>query len=166
MNWADSMIKGYREGRKHINLQVEQLGDSHADSIDRTLLNGMQSDMTFIIDWLETGRQPGTYRGVDIRNNYRIQYLEDMDLIPDIRDHISHEREELQLEENQKEVLDELFKILSDRERQCFILHVGQRKSMNEVAKMLGISKSSVQEYITRTKEKVDSVVHCHTKSL
>lgn len=166
MSWADDLIAEYSEGRKQLKVMVKKLGDTEADKIDKTLINGMYEDMTFAIDWLKKGRQPGTYRGADKKAVYQIQYIEEMDLIPDITEQLAEEREELQLEEHQKEVLQQLLSELSGREKQCFILHVGGRKSMSEVAKMLGISKSSVQEYLNRTRKKVDSVVQSHTKSI
>lgn len=166
MNWADDLLLEYSKGREQLKMQAEQLGDSKTDNIDRTLLNSMNADMAFVVEWLETGRQPGTFRGADVRALYQIQYLEDMDLIPDIAEQLAEEREELHLEKYQKEVLIDLIQRLSERERQCFIRHVGQKKSMAEVGEELGISKSSVQEYLIRTREKVDNVVRCHTKSI
>lgn len=167
MNWADNLIAEYSKGRKEIKVMTDKLGEAETDRIDKTLLNGMYEDMTFVIEWLETGRQPGTFRGADVRSIYQIQYIEEMDLIPDITEQLYGEREELQeLEEYQKEVLHTLLEELSGREKQCFILHVGDRRSMSEVAKMLGISKSSVQEYLNRTRIKVDSVIRSHTKSV
>lgn len=159
MNWADDLILEYDKGREQLKELINQLGDSDNDAIDKTLLNSMREDMTYVIDWLEYGRQPGIHRGADIRSVYQIQYLEDMDLIPDITNQIAEERDELYLEDYEREVLAKLFVKLSRRERQCFIMHVGQRKSMNEVAEELGISKSSVQEYLNRTRDKVASVV-------
>lgn len=159
MNWADALIEEYSEGREHLKQLAERLGDSEADNIDRTLLNSMQADMTYVIDWLEKGRQPGTYRGAEVRSVYQIQYMEDMDLIPDITNQIAQEREELQMEDDQRKILAKLFIKLSRRERQCFIMHVGQRKTMQEVSEELGISKSSVQEYLERTRAKVKTVV-------
>lgn len=159
MSWAESLIEEYSEGRVLLKQMTGRLGNSEADNIDRTLLNSMHADMSFIIEWLENGKQPGAHRGIDMRSAYQIQYLEDMDLIPDITNQISQERTDLHLEDYHREVLAKLFRRLSRRERQCFILHVGQQKTMNEIAKILGISKSSVQEYLVRTREKVQFVV-------
>ncbi|WP_370872441.1 sigma factor-like helix-turn-helix DNA-binding protein [Paenibacillus zeirhizosphaerae] len=44
---------------------------------------------------------------------------------------------------------------LSDRERTCFLLHMAQGLTMQEISSKLVLSRRSVQVYITRAKDKI-----------
>ncbi|MNC60468.1 putative RNA polymerase sigma factor FecI [compost metagenome] len=46
---------------------------------------------------------------------------------------------------------------LSDRERTCFLLHMAQGLTLQEISHKLGVSKRSVQQYVDRAKEKISS---------
>lgn len=118
----------------------------------------MIDDMSYVIKWLETGRDPDSYQGIDKRDGYRLLYYEDMEIIPDIKKEISKEREPLYMCRKQRKVLINLFKHFSDRERQCFIMHEAEQLSMQKIADKLGISKSTVQSYINRAREKVKEI--------
>jgi RNA polymerase sigma-70 factor (ECF subfamily) len=40
------------------------------------------------MDWMETGRNPDTYRGADKRSIYQRKFFESIDVIPDIMDEL------------------------------------------------------------------------------
>lgn len=157
MNWADKLLKEYKQGRKELKNMRNELTDSERDRLDKTKINSMINEMSYVIKWLETGRNPDELRGVNIKNIYRLRYLENMDLLPDISQEF--EREQLELTEEKKKILVQVFASLSDRERDCFILHVTQEMSMAEIAKELKISKSAVQIYINRAKDKINRIM-------
>ena len=135
------------------------LGDSERDIDDKKKINSMINSTSDIIEWLETGVNPYFQQGIDVNHAYHIKHMENMDLIPDIAEQITEEREPLVLTDEQKKVLQKVFNTLSDRERDCFLLHEGQNMSMSEVGEKLGISKASVQTYVKRAKEKVKELV-------
>lgn len=142
---------------------LKTLGETEIDKEDKKLINSMINDVTFIIEWLELGKNPDEFRGINKRYAYDISYLSNMDIIPDITEQL--EREKPRLTEKQQQQLIRIFDVLSDRERDCLLLHIGQDKSMQEVADELGISKSSVQMYVRRAREKINEVLSyaCHT---
>ena len=52
---------------------------------------------------------------------------------------------------------------LSHRERQCYLLHMAEGWSLQEIADELKISKSTVQKYVERAKNKIScrtNVIH------
>lgn len=155
MNWADELITEYEQGRKTLYEMKDNLGDSEIDKLDKTQINSMIDSMTYSIDWMETGREPGNLRGVDKRDIYRIKQYSEMDIIPDITEQLRLEREPLCLNQEQRQALILLFRKLSDRERQCFIMYEAEQLSMQQIANRLGIKKSTVQQYIERAREKV-----------
>lgn len=156
MNWVENLLSEYKDGRRSLQKKKLKLGNNEKDRVDKTQINSMINDMSYVIKWLETGRNPDELRGVNIKNIYRLRYLENMDLLPDISQEF--EREQLELTEEKKKILVQVFASLSDRERDCFILHVTQEMSMAEIAKELKISKSAVQIYINRAKDKINRI--------
>jgi len=155
VNWADKLLKEYKQGRKELKNMRNELTDSERDRLDKTQINSMIDSMTYSIDWMETGREPGNLRGVDKRDIYRIKQYSEMDIIPDITEQLRLEREPLYLNQEQRQTLILLFRKLSDRERQCFIMYEAEQLSMQQIANRLGIKKSTVQQYIERAREKV-----------
>src|SRR5690606_9286482 len=147
----------YEDGRRELHKMKRKLSDSEFGKIDKTQINSMINDMSFVIKWLETGKNPEEMRGVNIRNVYRLRYLEKMDMLPDIQEEFK--REQLVLSSEQKRIIMQIFTTLSDRERDCFVLHTSQNMSMSEIADELNISKATVQVYIQRAKEKIERII-------
>lgn len=161
-NWADTLIIQYEEGRKELHRMKEALGDSDFDIYDKKQLNSMISSMTYSIDWMKIGREPGTVRGIDRRSVYQRRVLMDMDLYPSL----DIEPEQVEISNEDKKAMVNILMDLSLRERQCFILHNAYRMSMAEIAGEIGVSKSSVQKYINRANEKIKKKIvsyDCHT---
>jgi|SRR5699024_4977965 len=153
------LLNQYKNARKELRNMLAALGDSERDIDDKKKINSMINSTSDIIEWLETGVNPYFQQGIDVNHAYHIKHMENMDLIPDIAEQITEEREPLVLTDEQKKVLQKVFNTLSDRERDCFLLHEGQNMSMSEVGEKLGISKASVQTYVKRAKEKVKELV-------
>ena len=161
-SWADTLIIQYEEGRKELHRMKEDLGDSDLDQLDRSQINSMISSMSYSIDWMKIGREPGTVRGIDRRSVYQRRVLMDMDLYPSL----DIEPEQVEISNEDKKAMVSILMDLSLRERQCFILHNAYRMSMAEIAGEIGVSKSSVQKYINRANEKIKKKIvsyDCHT---
>lgn len=58
----------------------------------------------------------------------------------------------------QNEKLRDILLELSHMERLCFLLHTVRLLSHRQIAKELGISKSSVQQYMTRARKKIEQL--------
>lgn len=139
---------------------LEALGECNQDIEDKKLINSMITSTTDIIHWLETGRSPYYEQGIDINSAYHVQHLSNMDLIPDITEQITQEREPLTLTSEQKRVIKKVFDALSDRERDCFILHEARGLSMSQVGDQLGIAKTTVQNHVENARRKVKNIQH------
>ncbi len=157
-NWADELIPQYKEGRKDLQIMKHELSDDELDRMDQTEVNSMIDSMSFSLEWIETGRQPGTYRGADKRDAYRVKQYDEMDIIPDITEQLEKEREPLYMDREQRKALIQLFKNFSDRERQCYVMHEAEQLSMQKIADKLGIKKRTVQQYIERARKKVNLI--------
>lgn len=154
--WADDLLHEYGIGKKDLERRRDQLdrNDFFAKQ-DLTQINSMIDGMSFAMEWMETGRQPGTYKGVDIKNIYQKRSFETMDIIPDITEQLEEGPKQLYMTREEKMILADILSSFSLRERQCYILHFGGGLSWSKIAHELGISKSMVQQSIRRAKEKV-----------
>ena len=153
------LLKQYKQAKRELIEMLKGLGNSQQDKNDKTQINSMIDSVTHIIKWIETGRNPYFEQGIDASRIYHVHYYKDMDILPDIYTEMKKEREELDLTSEQRRALIKIFNLWSERERECFIMHVGEGKSMSEISNVLGISKASVQMYIRRAREKVEKVI-------
>lgn len=160
-NWADQLLQEYEVGKKALARMRDGLNRMDPSSAqDLTQINSMIDSMAFSMDWMATGRQPGNYRGADIKSVYQRQYFESMDLIPDIQEQLQDMgAKQLYMTQEEKMILSQIFGAMSLRERQCYILHVGQKMSMGRIAEEMGVSKGTVQGYLKRAEKKVQEIV-------
>jgi len=168
VNWADKRIIEYENGRKALNKKKEKIDVkkelgfelSLQDKLDRTQINSMMKEMSDVIEWLKTGRDPYALRGIERRSIYQRRVLYDMDLFPSL-DIVpeSLEENERELTEDEKELIVDILTSLSPRERECYLLHHVNLLTFNEIAKELNISRASVQTYIDRARAKVKEKV-------
>lgn len=156
-NWAEELIPQYEEGLNALERKRNDLGDTISNRVDMTQYNSMIDSMGFSLEWMETGRQPGLYRGVDKRDAYRVKQYDEMDILPDINEELRKEREPLYMSREQRQAFIDVIEKLSTRERQCFIMHVAEQLSMSEIADKLNIKKRTVQQYIERAREKINN---------
>ncbi|GIN95202.1 hypothetical protein J6TS1_10720 [Siminovitchia terrae] len=159
-SWVDRLIEEYSEGKRQLHKLRESFDETDPlHQADRKTINSMIGDMDFVIEWLETGRQPGVMRGIDVKHVYQKRSLESMEFIPDITEQLETNDKPLSLNEEEKRILLDIFSSFSFRERQCYILHVAQGMSMSQIAEMLSIQKRTVQQYIERARVKVEQIV-------
>lgn len=154
--WADDLLHEYGIGKKDLERRRDRLDrENFHDKQDLTQINSMIESMAFSMEWMEIGRQPGTYKGADIKSIYQKQSLASMDIIPDITEQLEEGPKQLYMTAEEKIILADIFGSFSLRERQCYVMHYGAGWSWQKIADDLGVSKSMVQQSIRRAKEKV-----------
>lgn len=154
--WADDLLHEYGIGKKDLERRRDQLdrNDFFAKQ-DLTQINSMIDGMSFAMEWMETGRQPGTYKGIDKKRIYQRQSFASMDFIPDITEQLEEGPKQLRMSAEEKIILADIFAALSYRERQCYILHEASGLSMGKIADEVGLKRRTVQQYIERARKKV-----------
>ena len=158
LSWVDKLVPEYIEGRQDMKKRADQVDRANPIEMnDLKQFNSMIDSMTYSLEWMTTGRQPNTYRGVDEKAVYQRRSYENIDLIPDIAEQLESEVEKkLYMTKEEKIILADILSSFSLRERQCYILHMAQGMSWSEIADELGVSKSTVQTHITRARSKVE----------
>lgn len=153
-NWADKLLGEYKESRAGLHQMKARLNEDNFE--DATLINSMIESMTFAMEWMETGRKPGSYQGIDKKSIYQKQFLESIDMIPDITDELYDiNSKQLYMTQDEKKKLAKIFGAWSHRERVCYVKHVVEQKGFQQIADVLKVSKSTVQTHIRRAKNKV-----------
>ncbi len=157
MTWVKELQRQYVAGRRKLEKYREKLlAEEPSETVIREMeiVKGMIADMSYAIEWMRSGRQPNSARGADIRDAYKRSVLMDMDLIPN-----APPQQESRITEEQKAEVAKLLLKLSERELQCYLLHISQGLSFSEIGKELKLAKSSVQQFVTRAKAKVAQAI-------
>lgn len=125
--------------------------ERYRDSLDLSLpaaaeeaetVSGMLADMRYALTWMRRGRRPGSRRGAERTDVYRQREV-----------YIKLSGAQMSGAERLRMV--EALLALSDRERTCFLLHMAQGLTLQEISDKLELSKRTVQSYIDRAKEKI-----------
>src|SRR5690606_19623379 len=163
------LINEYKESLR----KVQRLKDKANDE-DRSTLSGMERDLIFAIQWMETGRMPGSRRGAERRAAYEKEWPADpfrMDMPGKyyrsvgavyVADFVSNYGiDEPEMDEDDAETIrlfiDDILSCLSEREREVFELrHVGGLE-YHEIAEELGITEGHVKKSLWRANEKIEA---------
>lgn len=146
--------------RTKARLQAALLKET--DKGQRELLGSMISDCDYIIEWLRTGRRPDSYKGVEkpystIQSNvtkvcsWDPAWIEAYNSPNAWTGYVSQE-----LTTDEQWRLDDAMRDLSERERQCYILHHGFGMDQRQIAQELHMGRSSVQKYLERASKKIE----------
>jgi len=153
------LLREYKETRKALKRAYEarREGEKVLDDqalAERQMISDMIGDVEFVIQWLETGRRPGNKRGVERLAAY--QREKPMDPIR-MQAFISRSTagSPANLTEWERQQIEDALCTLSDRERECYVLAHGECFSFEDIANLLGISKSSVATHIKRAEAKI-----------
>jgi RNA polymerase sigma factor (sigma-70 family) len=155
--WVDRRLREYASGKKVLIAYRKTLDrEDPAEKLEVSIVGGMISDLQYGMDRMR-GKHPESRRGVQATDAYRYAELRDMDLIPALD--LSIDEPEHTISDEQKRKLIQILLKLSDRERQCYLLHTAQGMSWAEIGKELDISKATVQTHIKRAQAKVQQAI-------
>ncbi|RED64667.1 sigma factor-like helix-turn-helix DNA-binding protein [Cohnella lupini] len=122
---------------------------------DRKLVIEMIASCSYIIEWLETGRRPGNRRGIERRAGYQREIPTDPDKLPMVIHTAMPQETGQEVPKESRFRLEAALRGLTERERNCYTLALGESYSHAEIAALLSISKSSVGTYMVRAQRKV-----------
>ncbi|MGG1554979.1 sigma-70 family RNA polymerase sigma factor [Paenibacillus ferrarius] len=139
---------------QHIDCVLEIQDELSKLQAERRIINEMISDCEWTIEWLETGRRPGNKRGIERRAAYQREKL--MDPVR-MQAYVTRSSagSPANLSDWQRFQINDALSRLSERERECYVLAHGECFSYSEIAGMLGVSKGSVEVYVTRAQKKI-----------
>ncbi|TFE30822.1 sigma factor-like helix-turn-helix DNA-binding protein [Cohnella luojiensis] len=152
MTWVKERKREYAAGKRQLEQYRDKLLTVDPEEVaeELTIVEGMIADMNYSLEWMRTGRQPNTRRGVDIKDAYKRSILMDMDLMP-----TPEPEEEITITITQKQAAVRILMKLSPRELECYLLNMSNGLSERAIAKELKLSRTTVQKNIQRAKSKV-----------
>lgn len=146
------LAKEYKKTLRDIQKAKENTKILH----DREILANMETSTRWTLQYLQLEHEPNHRRGIHRRSReQREVLLGDMEYMATAKSLYSTSGNFVDPMKAKK--LEEALSQLSKREREVFELVVGQCFSQYEAARILGISRPSVQMYLNRAKKKIVS---------
>lgn len=148
----DSLMKQYRVSLRKVQQALMEATE------DRLALEGMASDLRFALEWMTTGRRPGNRRGIERRAAYQREIPLDPLKIQSYV--VATTIQSGAISKADRERLEDALSVLTDREREVYLMSRGQCLSYAEIAAMLFVCKSTVQETVERAEKKIAKRIH------
>lgn len=145
------------ENYRRSGQMAKHLYNKSKDKGERSIISGMVSDCEYAAKWLESGRRPGSVRGVERAYKVRTWDPQWIDRYASPSARYVVERETVELTEHERFMIEEAMRDLSYREKQCYMLHAVDGMSFEEIARELYVGRSTVQKYIERAREKIEN---------
>lgn len=151
--WVGRLVEEYSDQKNYLVEYRQQL-DKNEQEQEHSTVGGMIQDMSFALEWMKRGRRPGNRRGIDRRSVYQRTALLDPDLFPAL----DIQPQERKLDDYERRKIVDILWTLSERERQCYLLHMSHGMSYAEISTELKLSRRTVQQYVERAKAKIKNV--------
>lgn len=153
------LIYEYRRSLRELNKMKKELSETSSvrDKEDISLINNMITDVSYVIEWLENGRQPDAKRGYDRREVYKRMVYYDpciLEMIgPSTADEVETHND---VSDVDRERIEDALSVLTKREKDIFLMHHAQNHSLSHIADLLGIKKTTVQTHLERSERKIN----------
>lgn len=161
LRYAEEQLVALKKSEDEI-LVIEKEIEVKSLKMRKQALSSDISNLNYAIQWMRTGRQPGTTRGVE----NRAAYERDIEVDPQVLQQIIDDQSEIYVFEdtdetiernkNKEELIKTILKILSKKEQAVFEL-ASKQFTQREIGEMLGIKRVTVQKILQRCKEKIAS---------
>ncbi|WLR52450.1 sigma factor-like helix-turn-helix DNA-binding protein [Bacillus tianshenii] len=163
-----SLIREYKQSLKQVNAtkrtlknKLERIEDVEKITQlqkDISLLNSMERDIAYSLQWMRTARCPESRRGAERRGYDQLTFQCDplvLDKTKSEEDALIEARES-QVTDADRELMNEAMWELSEREKEVFTMSEVAMLSNEEIAEALSIRVSSVKTYKIRARQKLD----------
>ncbi|AFQ57179.1 MULTISPECIES: sigma-70 family RNA polymerase sigma factor [Bacillaceae] len=150
----------YKRTLKQTRIQYKPLAEADESVLsaeelkDKKIIRNMITDLEYVTEWLEKGRQPGIRRAIDRRDVYQRLMIKDPRIIESFSSAMMFEPDG-QVSEEDRDRIREALALLTDREKEMFLLHKVECFSYERIADLLGVKKSTVQTTIKRASLKM-----------
>ncbi|SDX45694.1 RNA polymerase sigma-70 factor, ECF subfamily [Marininema mesophilum] len=166
--YKDSM-KRVREAKRAVPKREDR---SEEERMWLSTLNRCESNLRYALDWLQTGREPGSRRGIERLAAYQRErgfdpmLLDDYLYSLDEGDRLSSSRQydpffmmdqprHNKITQSDKERIEEGLSGLTDLERDVYLMARGRCLSREQIASLLGVTKGTINKMLIRADEKV-----------
>lgn len=149
------LIDEYKQNYAELLRLEKRVANSEHSKTDGPVIRNMIYTMKQTIDWLETGYDPA-----EVRANTRIDAIVmDHRLMQDVVAEVLYYNDDaietMETTDYNKERIRQALEGLTDNERAVFIMIRVELMPFSKVAKVLGVSKGTVQSYLQRAERKI-----------
>jgi RNA polymerase sigma factor (sigma-70 family) len=151
------LLYEYKKSLREIRRAKEHMDDAYTldDQLktDRTIVNSMISSLEYVIEWIESGRNPDLLRGADKTKIY----LKDPVIIENSNKYSSmYQETSRELTNEERNMIEDALCTLSKREREVFVLYHTEGLSLQKIADLLGVKKGTIQKHFERAEKKIE----------
>ncbi|SFG10276.1 sigma-70 family RNA polymerase sigma factor [Sporolactobacillus nakayamae] len=125
------------------------------NSIERTIISEMLSDMHFALAWIHCGFNP--YHKCGAYRRSEVQFMD-----PDLMDAIELEskpQDARELSDMERIDIKIALSKLTERETDIYVMHHAEMLPLDEIAELLGVKKSTVATTIRRAQKKINKAI-------
>ncbi|MGC4378273.1 sigma-70 family RNA polymerase sigma factor [Fictibacillus sp. Mic-4] len=154
------LINEYKE-----TLHMVRKAQETTNKEDKAILRSMASDLEYALQWMRSGRCPGNKRGIERRAAYQREksinplvmqkFFRSTEDVYEWDDHLKEDK----ISDWDRERIEDALSVLTDREREIYLMKRGHCFSYEEIAAYLCISKGTVQKNIERAEKKISERV-------
>ncbi|GED69406.1 hypothetical protein BRE01_31080 [Brevibacillus reuszeri] len=145
------LLKSYKATRR----QLKQIHKTEESPAIRSYWSGSIRDVDFIIEWLESGRQPVSIRGMERRSKKQREILVDpFKMQSYVRPGTGGCR--VHANEEDRNLIDLYLNVLSEREQECYLMVYGGGMTHAKAAELLEISRGNVSTLLSRAHQKIE----------
>ncbi|MCU5146780.1 sigma-70 family RNA polymerase sigma factor [Bacillus cereus] len=154
------LIKQYKETLNQL-LVAKEKANAQENERDKKIINGMISDIEDSLKWMRTGKEPGLKRGIERRASYQREVKVNPLLI---QRYLRSKETEYEWDKEKKEnaittwekiQLDDALSALTKTEKEIFVMYKAGMFTQEEIAKMRGVTRSTVQQNLRRADKKI-----------
>lgn len=135
---------------------------------DKEVISSWKRNLEYSIAWMKTGHRPGLKRGIERRAAYQNEKPVDPLLMQRyFRSSINpydwdQEEKEYVITPSEQEILNQAMSVLTEKEREVYILARGNGHSQYKVAGMMNLSRSRVRNMLERADKKIAKIMQKH----
>jgi positive control factor len=140
-------MKRELENKKNLTLREEE---------DINVISSMISDLEYALEWMRSGRNPDSRRGIDKKGVYLTDpAILDVLPVPNIFKSMAKE-----ITDFDREIIDDALCTLTSREKDIFFMIKVEGLTFENTADLLGVKKSTVQTHLERAEKKIEQRKH------
>ncbi|WP_438770022.1 sigma factor-like helix-turn-helix DNA-binding protein [Brevibacillus sp. JB24b] len=152
----EDLLRSYKQTRKELNRSLKAMDKGNETTADREHLAACIRDVEYVIKWIETGWEPAAVRGIQRRSKDQREILVDPFLMQSYAKHSSPGGCRVSVTEEQASMIDMYLSLLSNGEREAYLMIYGGGLSYEKAAELMYLSKGNIQTLIQRAKRKIE----------
>lgn len=152
------LLMSYLLTKNKVLKRIKDLMQHDVVDINELALNRqILSDINYVIEWIRGGHEPSNYNAIDKRQCYLVN-PETIEKMIDDSMYVKRGTDEYNdyIQDVNHKAYYALMK-LTKQELDVFLMHKCEKLSLNDVAELLNVSKSSVCSYLKRALNKINS---------